>query len=123
MKTLGAFLIRIIVYLIVLAAGSYVMLFILEIVAIPIPQVQTYLACPKGTTIKYTWVQESWDHPGEKTMEKSCLDEGGIKQTAFSDEIYNQRQRELFLPVGFALMAVIEVVWLSIRAIKRKKRG
>jgi hypothetical protein len=70
MKTQGIILTRVILSLIILAVGTYITFIILEIVAIPITAVQTYLSCPEETNIKYIWVKESWNQPGETTMEK-----------------------------------------------------
>ena len=119
MKTPGIILTRVILSLIILAVGTYVIFIILEIVAIPSPAVQTYLSCPEETNIKYIWVKESWNQPGETTMEKNCIDSSGRKHDAFPDNIYFQREYNLFMPIGFAIMLVIEVVWLVIFSIKK----
>ena len=121
MKTLGSIFGRLLLFLIVLAIGTFVMLFILEIVAIPIPPVQTYLSCPAGSNIEYTWVQESWDRPGQKTMERACKDSAGIKHEAFSDDVYKDRQFKLFLPISFVLMLGIETLWVIIQALRKKR--
>jgi hypothetical protein len=119
MKMPGSLLTRVILYLIILAVGTFVIFIALEIAAIPISSVQTYLSCPQETTIKYTWVQESWDQPGEKTMEKTCLDNNGKQQEGFSDAVYFQRENNLFMPIGFASMFVIEVSWIIAHSIKK----
>lgn len=122
MKTPGSILGQIVLFLVVLAIGTYVMLFILEIVAIPIPPVQTYLSCPTGSNIEYTYVQESWNKPGEKTMERACMDSAGVKHDAFSNDVYNQRQYSLFMPVSFVLMLMIEILWVVTRALRKKSQ-
>ena len=94
--------------LIVLVVGTYVMFLMLEIVASPIPAVQTGLSCAEGTSINYEWVQKTWDSPGQTTMERHCLDRNGNQSAVFPDEVYNQRQRELFMPIAFVSMLVIE---------------
>jgi len=112
MKRFNNILVRIILYLIVLAGGTYALFFILEIAAIPIPSAQTYLSCPEGTTIKYTWVKETWNQPGETTMEKACITDNGKDQTAFSDEVYNQRRYNLLMPISFFSTLVVEIAWV-----------
>ena len=119
MKMPGSILIRIMLCLIILAVGTYIIFIALEIAAIPVPFVQTYLSCPQETTIKYTWVQESWDQPGEKTMEKACLDNNGKQHEGFSDAVYFQRENNLFMPIGFAIMLIIEVAWIIAHSIKQ----
>ncbi|MEI7847972.1 MAG: hypothetical protein WCK35_19380 [Chloroflexota bacterium] len=108
MKTLRFIFTWIVLPLIVLFVGTYVMLFILEIVAIPIPSVQTSLSCAEGTSINYEWVQKSWDSPGQTTMERHCVDKNGNQSAVFSDEVYNQKQGELFMPIAFVSMLVVE---------------
>jgi hypothetical protein len=112
---------RILLFLIALAAGTFVLLFVFEIAAIPIAPVQTYLACPQGTTIRYTWVHASWDKPGEQTMEKACVNPDGVKKDVFSNAVYNQRQYDLFLPVGFASTLALEGAWGGVRSLRRRK--
>jgi len=119
MKMPGSILTRAMLYLIILAVGTYVILIILEIAAMPISSVQTYLSCPQETTLKYTWVQESWDQPGEKTMEKTCVDNNGKVHEGFSDSVYFQRENNLFLPIAFVIMLVIEVSWVIVHVIRK----
>lgn len=121
MKSVSSIFGRFILFLMVLAIGTFVILFVLEIVAIAIPPVQSYLSCPTGSNIEYTWVQESWDKPGQKTMERACKDSAGIKHEAFSDDVYKQRQFNLFLPISFVLMLGIEILWVIIRALTKKR--
>jgi hypothetical protein len=123
MKTPGTILTRIILYLIILAVGTYVLCFILEMVAIPIPPLQTYFSCPEGTTVQYTWVQESWDSPGEKTMERGCIDQNGKNQDTLPDEVYSQRQYNLFMPISFAIMFIGEVAWVGLHPNRKKGRA
>jgi hypothetical protein len=120
---LGTVLARIILYLVILAVGTYVLFLILEIAAIPIPSAQTYLSCPQGTTIKYTWVRESWNQPGETTMEKACIDNNGKERDGFSDDVYGQREYDLFMPISFVIMLVGEAIWLVFFYIIRKRLG
>ena len=110
---------RLTLFLIILAVGTYAIFMILEIAAMPISSVQTYLSCPQETTIKYTWVQESWDQPGEKTMEKTCVDDNGKVHEGFSDAVYFQRENNLFMPIGFVIMLVIEVSGIIVYAIRK----
>jgi hypothetical protein len=120
MKRPSVILTRIVLYLIVLIVGTYVMLFTLEIIAIAIPSVQTYLSCTEGTTINYEWVQKSWDSPGQKTMERHCLDNKGNQSTVFPDDVYNQRQHNLFMPIAFVIMLVVEILLVTIYYIRKK---
>jgi len=122
MNPFASILIRIFIYLIALAVGTFVMLFLLEIIAIPIPPLQTYLSCPAGSTIEYSMQKQPYDRPGETTLVRACLDSSGKNQTAFSDELYNQRQFNLFLPLGFASMLIIEIIWIAVRFLIRLNR-
>jgi hypothetical protein len=91
------------------------MLFVLEIIAIPIPPVQTYLSCPEGSTIDYSMQKQTYDRPGQTSVIRACIDNEGKNQPAFSNDIYNQRQHNLFLPIGFGMMFVIEIIWIAAR--------
>lgn len=122
MQTVRTLFTRLVLYLLVLAAGTYVVLFVLEFAAIPIAPLQTYLACPQGTSLQTAWVQETWDQPGQTTLVKSCMDAGGVEQPAFSDLTYNQRQYNLFLPFSFVIMLLIEVAWLVVSALRGRVR-
>ena len=115
MKMPGSILTRLTLFLIILAVGTYAIFMILEIAAMPISSVQTYLSCPQETTIKYTWAQESWDQPGEKT----CVDDNGKVHEGFSDSVYFQRENNLFLPIAFVIMLVIEVSWVIVHVIRK----
>jgi hypothetical protein len=123
MKKPGTILIQTVLYLIVLIFGTYVMLFTLEIIAIAIPPVQTYLSCAEGTTINYEWVQKSWDSPGQKSMERHCLDNKGNQSAVFPDDVYNQRQHNLFMPIAFVIMLVVETLLVTIYYIRKKNRA
>ena len=98
------------------------MLFILEISAIPIPPVQTYLSCPAESTIDYSMQKQTYDRPGETSMIRTCIDASGQNQPAFSNDVYNQRQFNLFLPIGFVSMLIIEIIWIAVRFLIRLKR-
>ena len=121
LEKLRIILIRILLYLVLLLIGTLVIRFVVEAVGIAIPPLQTYLGCPQGTTVKYDWVQESWDEPGTKTMVRSCVDSDGKAREPLADEVYSRRQSELFTLPSFVIMLVAEAAWVIVRAVKGKK--
>ena len=119
MNSIGGIFLRIFIFLLVLAAGTFILLFLLEIIAIPIPPVQSYLSCPPGSNIDYAMKKQPYDRPGQTSMVRACLDANGKNTEAFSNEIYNQRQFNLFLPIGFGLTLLGEFIWMEVRFLKR----
>ena len=74
MDKLGGLVLRLVVYLVILAVGTYVLAFILNLVAIWIPPAATYVFCPEGTTMTYSWDRTSYDQPGETSLGGTCVD-------------------------------------------------
>lgn len=111
---------RLVLYLIILAVGTYVIGFILNVVAIWIPPAASYVFCPEGTTIVYSWTQTSYDEPGQKSLGGTCVDAQGKNHPKLPDEVVTPREYQLFMPLGFAIMIFILGWRYALGLFKRK---
>jgi len=107
MNKLGDLLVRLLVMLVILAVGTYVIGFILNLVAIYIPPAATYVYCPPGTQMTYSWSRTSYDHPGEQSLGGDCVTPQGQHLQKLPDSIVTPREFALFMPLGFAIMLLI----------------
>ena len=110
MNNLGDLVVKAVIYLVVLLVGTFVIGFILNLVAIYIPPAATYIYCPPGTSMQTSWVQTSYDHPGEKSLSGECVSPDGKNYPKLPDSIVTPREYLIFMPMGFAIMLLIFAV-------------
>jgi hypothetical protein len=55
-------------------------------------------------------------------MERHCLDNHSNQSAVFSDDVYNQRQHDLFMPIAFVIMLVVEIALAVIYSIRKKSQ-
>ena len=69
MKSIGGLFVKLLIYIVILVVGTYVIGFVLNLVAIWIPPAATYVYCPPGTKMSYSWDQTTYDAPGQTSLD------------------------------------------------------
>ncbi len=101
-----------ILVLILIFGGGWIVGAIFNIAALANPALVSQIECPAGTTVKKDWTQQSFDHPGQKTLTLQCLDSSGKPVPTLPDAQISAAEYKLFYTAGVLTMAVIVAVWL-----------
>ena len=120
MKSIGGLFVKLLIYIVILVVGTYVIGFVLNLVAIWIPPAATYVYCPPGTSMSYSWDQTTYDAPGQTSLGGDCVTPQGQHLQKLPDSIVNPREFQLFMPLGFAIMLMIFAVRAFVGVVRRK---
>ena len=123
MNNPGNLAVKAVVYLIVLLVGTFVIGFILNVVAIYIPPAATYIYCPPGTRMQTSWVQTSYDHPGETSLSGECVSPDGKSHPKLPDSVVTPREYLVFMPMGFVIMLLIFAVRFVVGFVRGMRQG
>ncbi len=100
--------------LILVFGGGWFVGGVLDLGSLLVPPLLNVIKCPAGATAIQSYVQMSYDQPGQTSLVIHCQGQDGHLVDLLPDPVSNAIQYQIFYPAGVVTVLLLIGVWLVI---------